>query len=203
VAPKGEFHFNLHVFLRKDPEIAAFQAAFENLAVCGLGSTRGRAELIGVQPMSAEGQPMILSLDNPSARNVRALRISFLTPTELKATDTVPDPQDFATVFMRARDRIATLSALYGTGPLPLDFRGMGERARAIRTTSYSGRHVAAERRSSRTGQRHPIGGFVGEAEYQGELDEFIPILRVAEWTGVGRQTVWGKGAIRCLPLTA
>ncbi len=25
-------------------------------------------------------------------------------------------------------------------------------------------------RRSSRTGQVHPIGGFIGEAEYEGEL---------------------------------
>ena len=32
--------------------------------------------------------------------------------------------------------------------------------------------------------------------EYEGELGEFVPFLRAAEWTGVGRQTSWGKGAI-------
>jgi hypothetical protein len=52
------------------------------------------------------------------------------------------------------------------------------------------------ERRSSRTGQVHPIGGFVGEAEYEGDLAEFVPYLHAARWTGVGRQTVWGKGEI-------
>jgi hypothetical protein len=57
-------------------------------------------------------------------------------------------------------------------------------------------RDVDAMRRSSRTGQVHPIGGFVGEAEYEGELGEFVPYLKVAKWTGVGRQTVWGKGEI-------
>ena len=59
-------------------------------------------------------------------------------------------------------------------------------------------RHIDVERRSSRTGaQIHSIGGFVGEAEYEGELGKFIPYLKAASWTGVGRQTVWGKGEVR------
>jgi hypothetical protein len=57
-------------------------------------------------------------------------------------------------------------------------------------------RHTDVERRSSRTGQVHPIGGFIGEAEYEGNLTEFVSYLRAARWTGVGRQTVWGKGEI-------
>ena len=40
------------------------------------------------------------------------------------------------------------------------------------------------------------LGGFVGEAEYEGDLTEFVPYLRAAHWTGVGRQTAWGKGAL-------
>jgi hypothetical protein len=40
----------------------------------------------------------------------------------------------------------------------------------------------------------------VGEADYEGELGEFLPILRAAEYTGVGRQTVWGKGSIGVRP---
>ena len=49
---------------------------------------------------------------------------------------------------------------------------------------------------SKGTGQRHAIGGFTGVAEYAGTLGEFIPYLEAAHWTGVGRQTVWGKGEI-------
>jgi len=33
-------------------------------------------------------------------------------------------------------------------------------------------------------------------AEYEGQLGEFIPYLEAAQWTGVGRQCVWGKGEI-------
>ena len=58
-------------------------------------------------------------------------------------------------------------------------------------------RQVEATRRSSRTGQVHGIGGFVGVAEYEGDLGEFIPYLEAAQWTGIGRQCVWGKGELR------
>jgi CRISPR/Cas system endoribonuclease Cas6 (RAMP superfamily) len=32
---------------------------------------------------------------------------------------------------------------------------------------------------------------------YAGELTEFLPWLRAGEYSGVGRQTSWGKGEIR------
>ena len=40
------------------------------------------------------------------------------------------------------------------------------------------------------------IGGFIGTAEYEGPVAEFLPILRAARWTGVGRHCVWGNGEI-------
>ncbi|MFL6354423.1 MAG: CRISPR system precrRNA processing endoribonuclease RAMP protein Cas6 [Bryobacteraceae bacterium] len=62
-------------------------------------------------------------------------------------------------------------------------------------------RQVDIARRSSRTGQVHPISGFTGKAEYEGDLTEFIPYIAAAKWTGVGRQTVWGNGeiSVQCL----
>ena len=126
------------------------------------------------------------------------IRVRYLTPTELKTEEGLADQPEFPILFSRARDRIATLRAVYGVGPLAIDFRGMGDRSRKVEMISCNVRHVAIERRSSRTGQTHPLGGFIGKREYQGDLAEFVPYLRAAEWTGVGRQTVWGKGEIAC-----
>lgn len=105
----------------------------------------------------------------------------------------------FGILMARIRDRISTLRALYGAGPLEMDFREFGERAAAVRLSSRDVRHVDAERQSRRTGQRHPLGGFVGTAAYEGDLAEFVPYLEAAAHTGVGRQTVWGKGEIAIL----
>jgi len=43
---------------------------------------------------------------------------------------------------------------------------------------------------------RHPRVGLIGTVTYTGPLAEFLPWLRAGYWTGVGRQTVWGKGVI-------
>ena len=73
----------------------------------------------------------------------------------------------------------------------------MGQRAAEVKMTSSRVEQVEFERRSSRTGQRYGLGGFVGEAEYEGQLAEFVPWLEAAEWAGVGRLTVWGNGRLK------
>jgi hypothetical protein len=140
--------------------------------------------------------PLALDLA-PDAAPVERVRVRFLSPTELKHNGLVARRPEFSILFARLRDRISTLRALYGAGPLEIDFRTMGERAAAVRTTRCDVRWEKGERKSGRTGQIHPLGGFTGEAEYEGQLAEFLPWLRAARWVGVGRQTVWGKGDVR------
>jgi hypothetical protein len=129
---------------------------------------------------------------------VKRIKVTFLTPTELKiGGETLREPR-FDALFKRARDRVAGLAEIYQDQPQnPMDFRGMGERADVVVTTASDFREVEFERRSTRTGQRHSLGGFTGEAEYEGDLTEFVPGLEAAFWTGVGRLTVWGNGMVR------
>jgi len=104
--------------------------------------------------------------------------------------------RSFPILLARARDRVSTLRALYGEGPLPIDFRALAARANAVRTAEHELHPVSIERRSSRTGQRHSIGGLVGFAEYAGDLGEFLPYLQAASWAGIGRHCTWGNGHI-------
>jgi hypothetical protein len=124
------------------------------------------------------------------------ITIRFLTPTELKdGGDIVREPR-FDVLFKRARDRVSALCSLYQGGAPETDYRALGEQAKLITLTESRVEQVKAERHSTRTGQTHSIGGFTGEADYEGELRELIPWLKAAEWTGVGRLTVWGNGAL-------
>jgi hypothetical protein len=143
---------------------------------------------------SVEGRE-ILSLPLDSYRAALRVRVSFVTPTELKGAER----PEFAVLFARLRDRISTLRALYQGGPLEIDFKGMAERAATVKMTRCEIQHVQAERVSRNTLQRHSLGGFVGFAEYEGELAEFLPYLEIGRYTGVGRQTVWGKGEIHAV----
>jgi hypothetical protein len=191
--PAGEtFHFDFHWFDLRRPSIEIVIRAFTELAHQGLGPERAGAELVDVRGADA---PLRVSL-NAEAEHVHRVTIRFETPTELKAGGHAIARPDFGVLVARVRDRISTLRALYDDGPLKLDFREFGERAARVSMTRCDIRHMEISRRSGRTGQIHPLGGFVGEAEYEGDLTEFIPYLRAAHWTGVGRQTAWGKGAL-------
>ena len=192
--PGERFTLDINVF---DPEVPAldyFRLAFEQLCVDGLGPGRPRAELVSAGELAA----VECSLAAPN-RPVDRILVTFLTPTELKmGGKTLREPL-FDALFRRARDRVTGLVSLYqaSASPNEVDFRGMGERAAAVRMVSAQVVETDYERRSGRTGQRHGLGGFTGEAEYEGDLAEFLPYLEAAWWTGVGRLTVWGNGMVR------
>jgi hypothetical protein len=138
-----------------------------------------------------------LSLNLAPSRPASRTRIGFISPTELKGAE----QPEFGVLLARLRDRVSSLRALYGAGELEIDFRAFGERARQVAMSRCAIQDVDRMRISRRSGQRHSIGGFIGEAVYEGDLGEFLPFLEAGAFTGVGRQTVWGKGEIALLAI--
>jgi len=208
VAPGESFEFDLNVFSTDQNVLDYFVQTFASLAREGLGPRRGKAELqrvtCGEQMLFDCAAPSISRAVEPKSLDLAPLadarprvRIAFLTPTELKYEHKIASRPEFPILFGRIRDRVATLRRLYGAGPLDIDYQGADERAASVRMTRCSVRHQETRRRSSKTGQFHSLGGFVGFAEYEGNLAEFMPYLEAARWTGVGRQAVWGKGEIK------
>jgi hypothetical protein len=212
-AADARFHFDLNLFDTETPAMAYLVLTFAQLAREGLGPGRRRVELTSVAQLNERGDPCAVLYQNgtmlvqqnvapleldlaPTGEQVTRVRVRFVTPTELKGGQQIAAQPEFGILASRIRDRISTLREFYGGGGLEIDFRAFGERAGLVRMTRCEIRNVDVMRRSSRTGQIHPIGGFVGEADYEGDLTEFWPYLRAAKWTGVGRQTVWGKGEI-------
>jgi hypothetical protein len=172
VSPGETFCFGLNIF---DGSSDPYERAFAHWA----------------NVVSIDCSPVTIDLCLPRDR-VHRIRVEFLTPTDLKGGD----PDDFRLLLSRVRDRISTLRALYGDGPLEIDFRAIAERARLVTTIQRDLRLVTIQRRSARTGQIHDIGGLAGFADYEGNLAEFLPYLEAASWTGVGRHSTWGNGQI-------
>ena len=193
VLPAGTLlRLDVHVFDIREDFLPALTAALSEVAATGFGPGRGRAELAEVEAMTP--LQIDLAVDQPA---VSRIRVDFLTPTELKADGALVSQPEFGTLIARVRDRVATLDRLYGTGAVRFDWNALTDRASAVRLASAQLRFTHVERRSSRTGRTHPLGGFVGPVEYEGDIAPFMGLLRAGEWTGVGRHTVWGKGAYR------
>ena len=150
-------------------------------------------QLAQLQSVSGTSPQEIPLLGSTRASHVQ---VRFVTPLELKNEGRIVAAPSFDVLLKRIRDRVSAISELYGHGPLDLDFRSFAERAALVRMTRSAVQQVTLERTSRNTGQTHPLGGLIGEAEYEGELGEFLPYLEVARHSGVGRQTVWGKGEI-------
>jgi hypothetical protein len=178
LAPGERFDVGMNLFDIRAPAIETIRDA-----VCAAV----RARFVGTDGFQVM-RLSLAALDTP----VHRVRVRFVTPTELKGAES----PEFSVLFSRIRDRVSTLRALYGQGSLVIDFKGMGRRSELVHMTRCDLEHLDAERVSRRTGQRHSLGGFIGMAEYEGDLAEFVPYLEAAQWTGVGRQTVWGKGEI-------
>lgn len=124
------------------------------------------------------------------------LTVSLLTPTFIRADGQVIREPEFHHIFKRLRDRINALSTFFGDGPLDVDFRGLGERSEKIRRVAARFEWIDRARTSAKTGQRHELSGFVGEATYEGELEEFFPWLVMGQLVHVGKYTAWGNGRL-------
>jgi hypothetical protein len=179
IAAGTSFEFGINLFETRDEAVDLFARAFETRFGPTTVETRNALRL----PVAYAGPP------------ASRVRIRFMTPTTVKGAVN-GSGAEFGPLLSRIRDRASTLRALYGSGPLELDFRSLGERAAQVRMTRCELKHIEVDRTSRATGYTHPLGGFIGVAEYEGELTEFLPYLEIARWTGVGRQTVWGNGEI-------
>jgi hypothetical protein len=142
----------------------------------------------------------ICELQSAIHNSQSAIRISFLTPTFIRVDGKVIREPEFHHIFKRLRDRINALSTFFGDGPLDVDFRGLGERSQKIRRVAARFEWIDRARTSAKTGQRHDLSGFVGDATYEGALDEFLPWLVLGEPTHVGRFTAWGHGRFEIGP---
>ena len=126
--------------------------------------------------------------------------VRFLTPTLLKAENSVKRSADFHHLLKRLRDRINALSTFFGAGPLTVDFSGLGARAEQVRTVSSDVQWIQRFRISIKTHQRHELSGFTGSAVYGSVLDEFLPWLAIGELVHLGKHSAWGMGQLKiCL----
>lgn len=187
------------------PEGASFEFAvhlFDLSAVETMSEALIRAAGVGLGPRREVFDLAVswTELSLPLRRDLASgsVRVEFLSPTELKGHAGAGAPS-FDVLVARARDRASSIRARYGPGPLSLDFAAMRVRARFVKLVQWEGSVEGAVRRSSRTGQHVRLAGFQGWAVYEGPAGEFLPLLIAAQYTGVGRHTVWGQGEIRVL----
>lgn len=144
------------------------------------------------------------SVSLESCRQLEAPRgafvIRYLTCTRLKHEGRWAERPEFHVVFRRLLGRLSSLSLFHCGVPLDLDFRGLIEKARAVKLVQDATKWRDWTRYSSRQDRRMVLGGLVGEARYEGAVDEFWPYLVFGQWTHVGKNATFGLGRYELEP---
>ena len=196
-----------------------FVTTFRKLADDGIGPRRARfelAEVVALGPEDAVAAARSIvpiykqteSLVRVAAPAVRAadlvrhgdaertrLKLRFVTPMELRDRGQTIGTPELGPLLRRLRDRASSLAAFFGDGPLKVDFRGIGTLADTVKLVENRTLVLEVSRRSTRTGQRHDVGGFVGEATYEGAgIGRLMALVRVGEVVHAGKHAAFGNG---------
>ena len=207
------FTFCLTIFGERASYLPYFIAAFRRLGKIGLGPDRITYRLQSVtdhtggtvysgdhttvrQPAPPVVHPVSLNGAHPHAITVR-----FVTPTRITVGGHYQDTPQFSYIVLAAERRIRALQQFYD--PRHFNNQPLTELHRladAVRLTHARTRWVDLERVSRRQHTAMKLGGIVGEATYEGEqLHRFLPLLRLAEVTHLGKNCAFGLGRVEII----
>ncbi|MBE0427092.1 MAG: CRISPR system precrRNA processing endoribonuclease RAMP protein Cas6 [Nitrospirae bacterium] len=136
--------------------------------------------------------------------NRHKVTLQFLTPARIKFNPTAEKGKsnvvrvpEFHHIIRRLRDRINALSITYCGGPIDVDFKGIAERAAEVKTREANIRWIEIKRKSRTQPVQHDQSGFIGEITFEGDLEEFLPLIILGEYVHVGEDAVFGNGWYR------
>jgi hypothetical protein len=175
----------------------------------GLGPRRAKFALVEPTPPPVATEPRAWGERAPegleSTRaadltgNEGAIRgIRFLTPLKLKEGGEVLGEVHERALLSALERRVKGLCKFYGEGTwdIPLEW----EEAPVLRLGQGGLRWVVLERPSCTQPDRVNIGGWVGFLPVEGCNRSAASLLRVGQWTHIGKNTVYGCGKYTLLP---
>lgn len=176
----------------------------------GIGPANGTAEL--QQVIEQNSAETIWSADQPEvlkhstvmqpAKGMgtmkRGCTVEVQTPLRLAAKGKLLSAGDLgATEFLTAVvRRVASLVEGNMNQTLDADFRELRKKTHEIESSTEL-RWREWERYSNRQKQAMSAGGLVGTIELRGDLEPFLPFLKIASFVHVGKMTSFGNGKIQ------
>jgi CRISPR-associated endoribonuclease Cas6 len=213
--PDDRLCFDLVLVGKARDFIPYFLVSLRELGERGIGVGRGRFDIEQVEILDCAGSaqtvyhkcdPVVRLPDSAiryddfagsqEAPLPEAVTVQFLTPVLIKQ-DGRWVPPVFGPLLRRLRDRIQALAYFYCGETLDMDFIAFGKAADAIKCTHQDLRWAEESRYSRHRDLRHTLKGFVGAMTFEGDLEPFLPFLRIGQYVHVGKAAVFGQGWYR------
>ena len=134
--------------------------------------------------------------DMSASERIDCIHLTIETPLRLKFKNRIERDLPFHVLVRAMLRRISSIFIAYAGKEPDLDYKGLLNRAEAVRTTEGKLFWHDWERYSNRQKQRMPMSGIAGSVTYEGELGEFVPLLDICSKFNIGKNTAFGLGRI-------
>lgn len=122
------------------------------------------------------------------------ITVSLRTPLRIRFDGHIASRLEFHVLIRNLLRRISSLSYFHCGKKLDMDFRGLIEKAATVRQTQSDIRWYDWKRYSTRQEAWMSLGGILGNVLYEGDLADFMTLLRLGEYIHVGKGTSFGLG---------
>ncbi len=208
--PDDELIFNLVLIGKSIEYLPYFIFVFDELGKIGLGKDRGKYKLNRVEDIKGEMvyhngrlkdkinqitfQDIIHKYQRDTAKQYSEIRIHFLTPTRFVLEEKLVKEINFKEFITNLLRRISLLSIFHCAKKIDFDYLGLIEDTNIIESKIENWKWHDWGRYSTKQKQRVKLGGFLGDIYFSGNLNRFIPFIKLGEYIHIGKQTSFGLG---------
>jgi hypothetical protein len=208
--PGEEISFGLILIGKAVDYLPYFVYTFEEMGKIGIGKKRGKYRLLNAE---TEDDSLVYSCEDRTIRPQSArvvtipeeftlngngdtpLTISFLTPARISYGRDLAVKPDFHILVRSLLRRVNLLNYFHGEKrEAEWNHREIIAKAEAVSIEKNNTRWWDWERYSTRQGVRMKMGGLIGEVEYEGNIEPFLPLMLAGEIFHVGKGTSFGLG---------
>ncbi|MBF8275456.1 MAG: hypothetical protein HW390_529 [Candidatus Brocadiaceae bacterium] len=127
------------------------------------------------------------------------ITISLRTPLRIRFDGQIASRLEFHVLFRNLLRRVSSLSYFHCGKKLDVDFKGIIQKAVTVKQTQSDLHWYDWKRYSTRQEEWMSLGGIVGNVSYEGDLSDFMTLLRLGEYVHVGKGTSFGLGKYEML----
>jgi hypothetical protein len=215
-AKDQEILCNLLLIGRAIKELPLFVATFREVGQQGIGNGSGTfllKEVHGQHILTDEKQLVysdasgvfierdlifqlndLLQLHQTPRKNLKKIRIEFLTPTRIKSSGSFGNPLNFKVLIQTLLTRISNIAYSYCDQTQLLNFRNLVNLAQKVEVVTENKPGREGHRFTEPTNLEMFLGGYVGEIIYSGEMAPFWPWLKAGEVIHLGKNSAFGLG---------
>ncbi|HHT9115187.1 MAG TPA: CRISPR system precrRNA processing endoribonuclease RAMP protein Cas6 [Candidatus Wunengus californicus] len=141
----------------------------------------------------------VIKSDTIPLNHNNKITISLVTPLRLRFDGRITDKIEFHVLTRNLLRRISSLSYFHCGEKFQVNFKGLIEKAKAVNQIASDIHWFDWKRYSTRQEEWMSLGGVTGAVSYEGDLTEFMLLLRLGVYVHVGKGTSFGLGKYEIL----